>query len=93
MLDKALGDDLRHDLVGVVDALATLEAERKGERVGKVGWIGGREPVSMHGGRIAERTERNKNMLRGLRPTRNAAGREARHEGKVGGLSNGSCAM
>ena len=33
MLDKALGDDLRHDLVGVLDALATLESEREGERL------------------------------------------------------------
>ena len=61
MLDRALGDDLRHDFVGVVDALATLEAEREGERVGDVGWVGGRELVSMHGSRIAERSERNKN--------------------------------
>ena len=47
MLDKALGDDLRHDLVGVVDALATLESEREGERVGDVGRVGGRELVSV----------------------------------------------
>jgi len=67
MLDKALGDDLRHDLVGVVDTLATLESEREGERVGDVGRVGARELVSMHGGRIAERSERNKNILRGLR--------------------------
>ena len=41
MLDKALGDDLRHDLVGVVDALATLESEREGQRVGDVGRVAG----------------------------------------------------
>ena len=51
MLDKALGDDLRHPLVGVVDALATLELGREGERVGDVGRVGG-QLVSMHGGRI-----------------------------------------
>ena len=37
MPDKALRDDLRHDLVGVVDALATLQAQRIGQRVGDVG--------------------------------------------------------
>ena len=62
MLDKALGDDLRHDLVGVVDALATLESEREGERVGDVGKVGGREVVSCMAagpmGILASRTKR-----------------------------------
>jgi len=40
-LDKALGDDLGHELVGVVDALAALEAEREGERRGEVGGSAG----------------------------------------------------
>jgi hypothetical protein len=31
VLNEALGDDLRHELVGVVDALAALEAEREGK--------------------------------------------------------------
>jgi hypothetical protein len=67
MLDKALADDLRHDLIGVVDALATLEAQRVGQRVGEVGQIREGKLISVHQGRIAERSERNKNMLRGLR--------------------------
>ena len=36
MLDQTLRHDLRHDLVGVVDALTTLKAQREGERVGEV---------------------------------------------------------
>ncbi len=35
ILHKALGDDLRHDLIRVVDALAAFEPQREGERVGK----------------------------------------------------------
>jgi hypothetical protein len=34
MLDKALRHYLSHDLVGVVDALAALVAQREGERRG-----------------------------------------------------------
>jgi hypothetical protein len=40
MLHKAFGDNLRHDLVGVVDALAAFEAQRIGERVGEIAWVG-----------------------------------------------------
>ena len=36
VLHKPPGDDLRHDLVGVVDALAAFEAQREGERGGEV---------------------------------------------------------
>jgi hypothetical protein len=32
VLDEALGNDRRHEFVGVVHSLATLEAEREGER-------------------------------------------------------------
>ncbi len=35
-LHKPLGHDLRHDLVGVVDAVAALEAQGEGERVGDI---------------------------------------------------------
>ena len=38
MLDKTFRNDLRHDLVGAVDALAALKPQREGDRVGKVGW-------------------------------------------------------
>jgi hypothetical protein len=37
MLDKTFRNDLRHDLVGAVDALAALKPQREGDRVGKVG--------------------------------------------------------
>jgi hypothetical protein len=40
MLDEALGNDCRHEFIGVVDAFATLKAQREGERVGDV-FIGG----------------------------------------------------
>ena len=46
MRNKALGDDLRHDLVGVVDALAALVAQGEDERLSQVG-ISGREFVSV----------------------------------------------
>jgi hypothetical protein len=36
VLDEALRADSRHEFVGVVDALAALEAEREGEGVGQV---------------------------------------------------------
>jgi hypothetical protein len=34
VLAKPLGDDPRHDFIGIMNALATLEAQREGERVG-----------------------------------------------------------
>jgi hypothetical protein len=37
MLDQALGDDRRHDLIRVMDALAALRAQREGERGVSVG--------------------------------------------------------
>jgi hypothetical protein len=40
MLDEALGNDCRHEFIGVMDAFATLKAQREGERVGDV-FIGG----------------------------------------------------
>ena len=46
MLDEALRYDLRHDLVGVADALAALVAQGEDERLGQVG-ISGREFVSV----------------------------------------------
>ena len=44
MLDEALGDNLRHDLIGVVDALAALKAEREGQGFCELARVGGREP-------------------------------------------------
>jgi len=62
-LHNALGDDLGHDLVGVVDALAALVSKRIGELRGQVGRIGGRELVGVgHRRTIAEVRERSKNM-------------------------------
>jgi hypothetical protein len=49
MLDQPLGDDLGHDLVGVVDALAAGVPQRERKRSGKVGWIGGRELAVEYG--------------------------------------------
>ncbi len=43
MLDETLRHDRRHEFVRVVDALATLEAQGEGERVGDVFRRGGRE--------------------------------------------------
>jgi hypothetical protein len=45
MLDKTFRNDLRHDLVGAVDALAALKPQREGDRVGKVG--GARSALSV----------------------------------------------
>jgi len=42
VLDQALRDDFRDDLVGVVDALAAMKAQREGERCGEVAGVGGR---------------------------------------------------
>jgi len=51
---KPLRHDLRHDLVGVVDALAPVKPQRECERGGEVLRIGGSEIF----GRVAhERTE------------------------------------
>jgi len=36
VLDESLGDDLRDEFIGVVDALAALKAQRKGERIGDI---------------------------------------------------------
>ena len=41
MLHESLGDDDRHELVGVVDPPATLKTKREGERVGDIGSGGG----------------------------------------------------
>ncbi len=63
MLDKPLGDDLRHDFVGVVDALAALKPQGERQRVGEVGYVGGRQLIGVgHANRIAARIERNKNI-------------------------------
>ena len=43
MLHQSSRNDLRHDLVGVVHALAPLKAERESERVGEFARIGRRE--------------------------------------------------
>jgi hypothetical protein len=63
MLDQALGDDLRHDFVGVVDALAALEAQRIGHCIREVGRVSESLLVSLAcmGGSIAAPSERNKN--------------------------------
>jgi uncharacterized protein (DUF779 family) len=39
--DQPLRHDLRHENVGVMDALPAREAQREGERRGQVGGIGG----------------------------------------------------
>jgi len=63
MLDEALRDDPRHDLVGVVDPLAAAEAQGEDERVDKVVGRDGFEVISgpVHGGRIDPRREQKKN--------------------------------
>ena len=43
IFDETLGDDLRHDLVGVVNALPALKAQRKRQRLGEIAGIGRRE--------------------------------------------------
>ncbi len=57
VLDKPFGDDLGHDLVGVVDELAPLESQRESKRVSEVGWVGGGELSVGH----ADRIEHNRN--------------------------------
>jgi hypothetical protein len=49
MLDKALGDDRRHDLGGVMLPPAAVEAQRERESVGEVFGGGGREAVGRVG--------------------------------------------
>jgi hypothetical protein len=49
LLGQPLGADLGHDLVGVVDALAALEAQREGERIGEVLRVGRCQLVLGHG--------------------------------------------
>jgi hypothetical protein len=46
VLHKALGDDRRHDLVSVVDALAALEVQRERKRVGDDFGCGGKEGIA-----------------------------------------------
>ena len=45
MLNKPLGDDLGHDLVGVVDPIPAVVAERKRQRRGEVARACGRQLV------------------------------------------------
>jgi hypothetical protein len=40
MLDESVRHNVRHDLVGVVDALSALKAQRGGEGGGYVAWVG-----------------------------------------------------
>ena len=61
MLDKTLGDDLRHEFVGVVHAPAALKAQRIGQGIGEVGRVSESQLVSLHSGSIAAPSERNKN--------------------------------
>jgi len=65
MLHKALGDDLRHDLIGVVDAIVALKAQREGERGGEVVGRRGREAFGGlgHGPTIDRERERRKNEI------------------------------
>jgi hypothetical protein len=42
VLDEPLGDDDRHELVGIVDPLPALKTQREGECVGDVDGGGGR---------------------------------------------------
>ncbi len=63
MVDKPLGDDLGHDLGGVMDPLAALVAECEGKRRDKVGRVSGSELVGVgHRWTITERSERSKNV-------------------------------
>ena len=67
VLDQPLRHDLGHDLVGVVNPLATLVAQCEGERRSEVGRVGGRELVGVgHQRTIAEGHERSKNMRRAI---------------------------
>ena len=54
VLDKPPCDDLRHDLVGVVDALAAMEAQGEGERGGEIVTRGRRKLIGVgHGLTVA----------------------------------------
>ena len=59
MLDEPPCNDLRHDLIGVVDALAAGISQRERKRSGEVAGIGGRQLVVGHCARIADRLEHN----------------------------------
>jgi hypothetical protein len=48
LVNEALRHDLGHDLIGVVNALAPVKAQRESERSGKVARIGGREFFVVH---------------------------------------------
>ena len=63
MVHKSAGDDLGHDLIRVVDALAALISQGEGEGGGKVGGVGCREGFGRvgHGLRVARRLEQDKN--------------------------------
>ena len=60
---KSAGDDLGHELVRVVDALAALISQSEGEGGGKVGGVGCREGFGRigHGFRVTQRPEQDKN--------------------------------
>jgi Rap1a immunity proteins len=64
VLYEAPRDNLRHDLICIVDALAALKAKCEGERRGEVGRVGGGKLVGgvRHRPTIAEARERSKNM-------------------------------
>ena len=69
MLDDAFGDDLDHELVGVVDALAAVEAQPEGKRRGEVVWIGGARGVGVGRGSLLEvRTEQECRSFLGSSP-------------------------
>jgi hypothetical protein len=57
ILDETPGDDLRHDLVGVVNALSTLKAQRERQRLGEIVGIDRREFSA--GGRRGDPTPKN----------------------------------
>jgi hypothetical protein len=62
----ALGDDRRHEFIGVVHALAAQVWKRIGERGGEVRRVGGRELIGAgYRGTIADRHERGES-LRGV---------------------------
>jgi len=75
MLNQATGDDLGHDLIGVVRPLAAVKAQREGERIGDVLGRGGREAFDgiCHAGMVAATIERNKNDRLRRRPRSMAA--------------------
>jgi hypothetical protein len=61
VLHKPAGDDLRHKVIGVGDALAALISKRIGERDGRVQRVSEREPGGVgHYRTIAEAREQSK---------------------------------